>query len=105
MTVKGRPVGITRSEIEFAISQDDAEAMIALCFSPVVEKTRHKLPRGDFTWEIDEFHGQNSGLIVAKIELPSEDAEFEHPSWLGLEVTDDFRYSNSYLSEHPFQSW
>lgn len=105
MTVKGRPVGITRSEIEFPIDPSHALALLPMCIPTVIDKTRHYSTWAGFTWEIDEFHGANDGLIIAEIELPSEDALFECPPWIGREVSSDHRYANSYLSEHPFKSW
>ncbi len=105
LTVKGRPTGITRTEIEFPISVEEARAMFPLCLAPLIEKTRHELPIGPHVWEIDEFHGINAGLIVAEIELSSEDEPFERPSWLGQEVSHDRRYSNSHLSQNPFSTW
>ena len=105
LTVKGRPTGITRTEIEVPISVDDGRALLALCLRPLVEKIRHEVIVGSHTWEIDEFHGDNAGLCVAEIELASEDEPFERPSWLGSEVSHDRRYSNSHLSEHPYSTW
>lgn len=105
LTVKGRPTGITRTEVEFPISVENARAMLPLCLPPVIEKTRHEVRVGPHIWEVDEFHGINAGLIVAEIELSSEDEPFDRPSWLGLEVSHDRRYSNSHLSQHPFSTW
>jgi adenylate cyclase len=105
MTVKGRTSGISRTEIEFPIARDDAEAMMQLCIRPLIDKTRYEVNYDGMIWEIDEFHGLNKGLIIAEIELPSEDTAVTLPDWIGLEVTDDFRYANSSLSEVPFQQW
>jgi adenylate cyclase len=105
LTVKGRSSGITRSEIEFPIPIESARELLPLCLSPLIEKTRFELCVGSHTWEIDEFGGQSTGLLVAEIELGAEDEEFEMPCWAGLEVSDDHRYTNSYLSEHPFSTW
>ncbi len=105
MTVKGRAHGITRVEIEFAISLDHANELMSLCLQPLIEKTRYEIWHAGMKWEVDEFHGANAGLIVAEIELPSEETTFEKPVWCGKEVSQDFRYANSYLSQHPFVDW
>ena len=105
MTVKGRTTGITRVEIEFEISLDHAHEMMALCSKPLIEKTRYEIWHAGMKWEVDEFHGDNAGLIVAEIELPSEETLFEKPSWCGEEVSHDFRYGNSRLSQHPYSAW
>ena len=105
LTIKGRSVGATRSEFEYAIPLGDAQALLALADGPLVEKLRHRVPMGDLVWEIDEFLGSNAGLVVAEIELPSEAHPFEHPDWLGEEVTQDPRYFNSALAARPYASW
>lgn len=79
--------------------------MISLCGSTVIDKTRNLVPAGKHTFEVDVFHGDNEGLVVAEIELGSEDEEFIHPSWLGEEVSYDKRYFNSQLLRHPFKNW
>ena len=101
------PTGFTRFEWEKEISVEEAEALMALCEPGVIDKTRWLVPAGDgeHTWEVDEFHGDNDGLVVAEIELRSEDDEFEKPSWLGEEVTGDRRYYNSMLTKRPFRTW
>ncbi|GHD64551.1 CYTH domain-containing protein [Jeongeupia chitinilytica] len=104
LTVKGRNRGIARAEFEYPVPADDAAAMLALCPN-VLDKTRHLVDLGGLTWEIDEFHGDNAGLIVAEIELPSVDAAFVRPDWLGAEVSADPRYYNSALSERPYSRW
>ncbi|MES2597930.1 MAG: CYTH domain-containing protein [Verrucomicrobiota bacterium] len=105
VTLKGRRSGITRAEFEYPIPIADAEELLALCLPTVIDKTRHELVIGGFTWEIDEFHGSNAGLIVAEIELPAEDTPFERPAWLGAEVSSDSRYTNSSLSGSPYATW
>ncbi len=105
LTIKGRPVGIVRAEFEYPIPSPDALSLLALCLPPLIEKTRHCLAQGELTWEIDEFHGANEGLIVAEIELPAADTVFAKPHWLGAEVSHLPRYANSQLAEHPFQDW
>ncbi|MBO4469275.1 MAG: CYTH domain-containing protein [Bacteroidales bacterium] len=105
--VTDQPTGFTRFEWEKEISVEEAEALMALCEPGVIDKTRWLVPAGDgvHTWEVDEFHGDNDGLVVAEIELRSEDDEFEKPSWLGEEVTGDRRYYNSMLTKRPFRTW
>ncbi|MGB2246610.1 MAG: CYTH domain-containing protein [Alcanivorax sediminis] len=106
LTIKGKTEGATRSEFEYAIPVDDARTMLdTLCGQGVIDKTRYRLPQGELCWEIDVFHGDNDGLVVAEIELPSEDTVFEHPVWLGEEVTGQVRYYNSALSAQPFKDW
>jgi adenylate cyclase len=105
LTVKGVSVGATRAEFEYAIPVADAEQLLALCDGPVVRKTRRVIEHAGAKWEIDEFQGDNAGLVVAEIELPAEDAEFERPGWLGAEVTHDARYFNSSLATSPYSSW
>ena len=106
LTIKGKTVGATRSEFEYPVPQEDARQMLdELCGAGVIDKTRYRLPQGELCWEIDVFHGDNDGLIVAEIELPSEDSPFDKPDWLGEEVTGDARYYNSALSSTPFNQW
>ena len=106
LTIKGKTVGATRSEFEYPVPQEDARQMLdELCGAGVIDKTRYRLPQGELCWEIDVFHGDNDGLIVAEIELPSEDTPFDRPAWLGEEVTGDPRYYNSALSTNPYTQW
>ena len=79
--------------------------MLALCEQPLIEKTRYLIPQGELCWEVDVFEGDNAGLTVAEIELPSEDTSFARPEWLGEEVSGDLRYYNSSLIRHPFRAW
>lgn len=103
LTLKTRVKGISRGEFEYEIPADDAERIMELiCKGPSVEKIRYIVPFAGKTWEIDEFSGSNAGLVLAEIELSSEDEAFEIPPWIGEEVTGDFRYYNSYLAEHPW---
>lgn len=105
LTIKGQSDdGMSRLEFEYPIPFSDAEALLKLCPN-VLDKTRHLIPQDDLTWEIDEFHGENEGLIVAEIELPSVETEFARPDWLGAEVTGDARYYNSALSKTPYSRW
>lgn len=106
VTIKGITIGATRSEYEYEIPLDDANAMLdALAERPIIEKRRHRIPIGDVVFEVDEFLGDNEGLVVAEVELGSEDQVFEHPVWLGEEVTGDPRYYNVNLAKHPFSAW
>jgi adenylate cyclase len=105
LTIKGRGEGITRPEFEYEVPVADVAALLALCRDRLVEKIRHLVPVGALCWEIDEFTGDNAGLVVAEIELPAEDASFLQPAWLGEEVTGDPRYLNANLAVHPFARW
>ena len=106
LTIKGITIGATRAEYEYEIPAADANEMLdTLCEQPIIEKKRYKIPRDGFTWEIDEFGGVNEGLIVAEIELESEDQAFDKPDWVGEEVTGDPRYFNSNLIATPFTAW
>ena len=106
LTIKGNNIGISRLEYDFPISKEDAKELIFhFCKTTLIEKTRHYIKYKGHTWEVDEFHGKNNGLIVAEIELESEDEKFEKPDWVGEEVTQDDRYYNMNLAIHPFTSW
>lgn len=105
LTIKGVNQGATRAEFEYEIPLADAEQLLALCEGPVIQKVRRVLVHAGSTWEVDEFQGLNAGLVVAEIELASEDQVFERPAWLGREVTDDARYYNSNLATTPFSAW
>lgn len=106
LNIKSAELGITRKEYEVDLPLDDArEILDSLCQKPVLEKTRYLVPMGKHTWEIDEFEGENQGLIVAEIELSSVDEEFAKPDWLGAEVSDDPRYYNVSLAKHPYKNW
>ncbi len=105
LTVKGRSNenGTSRFEWEKTIGKEDALALLPLCEKGVIDKTRHLVRVGSHTFEVDVFHGENEGLILAEVELGSENEAFEKPEWLGEEVTGDKRYYNSYLSLHPYK--
>ncbi len=106
LTVKGITKGATRTEFEYEIPKEDAETMlIELCEKPTVEKYRYRIKSGEHMWEVDEFHAENEGLVVAEIELTEEDEKFEKPSWVGEEVTDDPRYYNANLVKNPYKNW
>ena len=106
ITVKGRTAGARRAEFEYEIPAADAREMLdTLCKRPLIEKVRYTVRAGGHVWEIDVFQGDNAGLVVAEIELEAEDEAFEKPSWIGDEVTEDPRYFNSSLVEHPYSAW
>lgn len=106
LTIKGRSVGASRGEWEYPIPLADAEQLLAsLCEQPLIEKKRYRIEHEGMLWEIDEFFGENVGLVVAEIELEAEDQPFSRPDWLGAEVTDDARYFNANLISHPFSEW
>lgn len=106
LTIKGRSEGATRGEWEYPIPLDEANELLErLCEQPLIEKTRRQISFRGNTWEVDEFLGANQGLVVAEIELRSEDQQFDKPDWIGEEVTHDPRYYNSSLVRQPFSSW
>jgi len=106
LTIKGITVGATRSEYEYEIPfQDGKEMLDGLAEKPLIEKLRYKIPSRNLTWEVDEFLGDNVGLIVAEVELAREDQALEKPSWVGDEVTGDPRYFNANLVKKPFTRW
>ncbi len=106
LTIKGITVGMTRLEYEYEIPvQEAAEMLDILCERPLIEKKRHVLEFEGLTWEVDEFFGDNAGLILAEVELEAETQVFARPSWLGKEVTDDARYFNANLVSCPYSEW
>jgi len=105
ITIKGNTTGITRNEFEYSIPKDDAKQLLDSFAASEVSKTRYEIYYKNKLWEVDVFHGSNEGLIVAEIELKSEDEDFELPEWVTEEVTDDARYYNSNLSLRPFNQW
>ena len=106
LTIKGNTTGITRLEFEYQIPVEEADQILdELCIKPLIEKIRYVITAGGFKWEIDEFLGENSGLIVAEIELEDENQTFPKPDWLGREVSSDFRYQNSSLVKNPYCKW
>ena len=102
-TVSGN--GLTRYEWEKEIPVKDAEEMLTFCEKDIIEKTRYLVQVGNHVFEVDEFYGTNEGLLMAEVELQSEDEEFEKPDWLGKEVTHDIRYYNSMLVKDPYSTW
>ena len=105
LTVKGSRNGITRLEMQYTIPVADAERMLELCITPLIDKTRHIIMHGGMKWEVDIFHGENEGLRVAEVELESEDQSISLPEWVGQEVSEDSRYYNSQLSREPYSRW
>jgi len=106
LTIKGPAAGLTRPEFEYAIPLADAEQMLdTLCERPLIEKTRWMVDFGGLRWEIDEFDGENTGLVVAEVELEREDQHVELPPWVGTEVTHDARYQNASLVHAPYSRW
>ena len=105
LTIKSAAAGLRRSEFEYAISVDDADAMAPLAQGHVVEKVRHLVPMGCLCWEVDVFSGENGGLVIAEIELAAEDQAVSLPDWIGDEVTDDSRYQNASLARLPYSAW
>jgi adenylate cyclase len=106
LTIKGITKGATRMEYEYGIPVEDAKTLLAkLCLKPTIEKYRYHINFQGFLWEVDEFMGENEGLIIAEIELEDEDQQFETPPWVGEEVTYDPRYFNSNLIANPFSNW
>lgn len=105
LTLKGRQRGLARSEFEYEIPLDDAEAILAELCTFVVEKTRYLREHAGHTWEVDVFHGANEGLVTAEVEMESEAEEVELPPWVGADVSHDHRYKVSNLSRHPYREW
>ena len=107
LTIKGPSVdgGLSRYEFEKEITLDEAEHLMQLCEPGIIDKTRFLVKSGRHTFEVDEFYGDNEGLVMAEVELQSEDEAFEKPEWLGQEVTGDSRYYNSSLRKHPYIQW
>lgn len=108
LTIKGigNASGTSRYEWEKEIPVSEANDLLQICEPGVIDKTRYIIPEpGGLKYEVDEFYGDNQGLIIAEIELPSEDSKFVKPDWLGKEVTGDVRYFNAMLMKHPYKSW
>jgi len=105
LTIKGKNTGISRQEFEYEIPKQEASELLQDFTSSSLEKIRYRIEFSGKTWEVDEFLGLNEGLIVAEIELKSENENFEIPQWIDQEVSGDKKYYNSYLSQFPFKSW
>lgn len=107
LTIKGKSndSGTTRMEWETEIPVAEANNLLALCESGSIDKIRYEVKSGGHIFEVDEFFGENEGLLIAEVELQHEDEAFEKPEWLGKEVTGDVRYYNAYLSRNPYKTW
>ncbi len=107
ITIKGigSESGASRYEWEKEIPVAEVNELLKICEPGVIDKTRYEVPLGNFVFEVDEFYGENQGLIVAEIELKSESDKFEKPQWLGEEVTGDVKYYNSMLMKNPYTKW
>ena len=106
ITIKGKAVGMVRAEFEYPIPVADAKQMLdRLCRSVIIDKVRHTIRRDDLEWVVDEFSGDNHGLVIAEVELRDPSQEIERPTWLGAEVTEDHRYDNSELAVKPYAEW
>ena len=107
ITIKGASTndGLSRFEWEKEITKEEAEALLELCEPGVIDKTRYEVKAGNHIFEVDEFYGDNNGLIIAEVELNTENEAFVKPNWLGEEVTGIIKYYNSQLSKKPFNTW
>jgi len=106
LTIKGKSKGMERTEFEYEIPVDDANSMIEeLCLKPVIEKIRYVVVFGNHTWEIDEFRGENEGLVIAEVELKNENEDLILPDWIGKEVTGNHKYYNNNLINNPYKTW
>ncbi|MGD8524015.1 MAG: CYTH domain-containing protein [Desulfobacterales bacterium] len=105
LTIKGITVGASRMEFEYEIPLQDANELLTICEKPLIEKIRYTVENDGVVWEVDEFTGDNQGLIVAEVELQSEDQQFPKPDWVAEEVTGDPRYFNSNLIKNPYTTW
>lgn len=105
LTIKGMRTGISRAEFEYPIPTDEALLMLEGCCGECIEKDRYRVPHAGHVWEVDVFHGANAGLVVAEVELEAADEKVVVPEWVGEEVSEDVRYTNSYLSLNPVAGW
>ncbi len=105
LNLKSREIGHTRQEFDYPIPVEDARALLALCVGGLIDKRRHLVRHGGLLWEVDEFLGDNAGLVVAEVELEHADQPVDLPEWAGDEVTDDVRYYNLALAAHPYTTW
>lgn len=107
LTIKGATYGsgISRYEWEKEIPLDEAEILLKICEPGIIDKIRHEIRCGQHTYEVDEFFGDNQGLVIAEIELAAEDEPFARPAWLGKEVSGEVKYYNSMLAKHPYSTW
>ena len=105
LNIKSRELGRSRQEFDYPVPVDEARALLALCVGGLIDKRRHLVEHAGHLWEVDEFLGDNAGLVVAEIELEHRDEVFAHPDWLGVEVTDASRYYNLALASRPYSQW
>ena len=105
LTLKSNINNVRRHEFEYPVPIADAQTIMTTMCQMVVEKLRHRIEYAGFVWEVDEFYGNNAGLVLAEIELTEENSCFDKPSWIGQEVTEDSRYTNAYLSQTPYDRW
>ncbi|MBF0187349.1 MAG: CYTH domain-containing protein [Magnetococcales bacterium] len=106
LTVKGITTGYSKAEFEYEIPREEAERMLdELCERPLIEKQRFRIDHAGLTWEVDAFEGENAGLVIAEVELESEDQAVELPEWIDREISDDPRYFNSNLVQAPYSTW
>jgi len=105
LTIKGKTIGFSRVEFEYEVPMEEALDLLKLSANTPIEKTRYIIKADGHVWEIDVFEGANQGLVLAEVELRSEDEQVVLPSWIGSEVSHDSRYINSYLSQNPFNEW
>ncbi|MDX1284398.1 MAG: CYTH domain-containing protein [Draconibacterium sp.] len=105
LTLKGKPKGISCTELEYGIPVNEAQVLFDMCLDNPIEKIRYVEKIGELSWEIDFFEGVNSGLVLAEVELETENQLVQLPDWAETEVSYDFRYFNAWLSQHPFTSW
>ena len=105
LTIKGVRTGISRVEMEYEIPKNEARILMKMCLNEPVEKIRYIEKVGELYWEIDVFKGKNKGLIIAEVELEVENQKIVFPEWIDIEVTEDYRYYNSWLSQNPYTNW
>ncbi len=105
LNIKSRELGRTRQEFEYPVPVSEARELLALCVGGLIDKRRHLVQHGGLLWEVDEFLGDNAGLVVAEVELESADQVFDKPDWAGAEVTDELRYYNLALASKPYNQW
>lgn len=105
LNIKSRELGHTRQEFDYPVPVNEARELLVLCVGGLIDKRRHLVRHGGLLWEVDEFLGDNAGLVVAEVELESADQPFDKPDWAGMEVTDEPRYYNLALASHPYMQW
>lgn len=105
LTIKGFPEGIGRKEFEYAIPLSEAKELLSLCMQPIIKKTRFIVQYKGLNWEVDEFKGENKGLVIAEVELPQPEFQVDLPGWVGKEVTSEEKYYNANLARNPFNRW